>query len=133
MTITTKNDQTLKAGCHDPPVHPKNRNSLNIHFTNIRGLRTNFNELLLHSSTHKPDVIGITEPLLINAVPDVQILLPSYHPPLRKDRSKGGIVLYVRNSISFVPLRDLSSPEHDFLWIKLTLFSNERMYLCCLY
>jgi hypothetical protein len=37
-----------------------------------------------------PDIIGITEPLLTNAVPDVQILLPSYHPLFVKDHPKSG-------------------------------------------
>ena len=133
MTITTTNENILKAGCHHPQAQPENSDKFKIHFTNIRGLRANFHELEIHSSLHKPDVVGITEPLLIEAVPDVQILLPSFHPPIRKDRSKGGITLYIHNSLSFVLLDSLSSPKHDFLWIKLTLISNERLYLCCLY
>ena len=135
MTTTTNKDDSFKAGCHHPQVHPvtSSSNKLKIHFTNIRGIRANFDELSIHSSVHKPDIIGITEPLLIDSIPDTQILLPSFHPPFRKNRSKGGITLYIRNSLSFLPLSNLSSPDHDFLWIRLTLNSSERIYLCCLY
>jgi hypothetical protein len=55
---------------------------------------------LLHSSSDMPDIIGITESLLTKLVPVVQILLPSYHPPLLEDCSKDGIVLYMRESLS---------------------------------
>jgi hypothetical protein len=134
--MTNHNQQNIafKAGCHHPLEQPKKKRSqISFHFTNIRGLRTNFDDLLMHSTRHKPAVIAVTEPLLTETVPDIQILLPSYHPPVRKNRPKGGIVLYVHESFSFVHLNDLSSPEHDFLWLKLSLGPKENVYLCCLY
>jgi hypothetical protein len=133
MTNHKQKNIASKAGCHHPQVQPKKHSQLAFHFTNIRGLRSNFDDLIAHSTRHKPAVIAITEPLLTDAIPDVQILLPSYHPPVRKNRAKGGITLYVHESLSFTPLQNLSSPEHDFLWLKLSLGPKENIYLCCLY
>jgi hypothetical protein len=133
MTNHKQQKIASKAGCRHPLEQPKKRSQINLHFTNIRGLRTNFDELLAHSIRYKPAVIAINEPLLTEAIPDVQILLPSYHPPVRKNRPKGGITMYIHDSLSFLHLNTLSSPEHDFLWIKLSLAPKVNIYLCCLY
>ena len=133
MTNHKQQKIASKAGCHHPLVQPIKRSQINFHFTNIRGLRTNFDDLLLHSSRYKPAVIGITEPLLTESIPDNQILLQSYHPPIRQNRPRGGITLYVHESLPFLHLNNLSSPDHDFVWLKLSLGPKENIYLCCIY
>ena len=54
---------------------------------------------------HNPDIICIVESLLDNSILDYELTISDYN-LLRLDRNRhgGGIILYIRDSLSFYPV-----------------------------
>ena len=60
-----------------------------------------------------------------------ELIFPSFHPPERKDRNDdryGGVILYVKNTLSYIRRHDLEPNRLECIWIQITS-SNKRNIL----
>jgi len=56
------------------------------------------------------------------------LLFPSYHEPIRKDRpfdSHGGVILYIKDTIGFRRRLDLEVNGLESIWVELKLCNNK--------
>ena len=58
------------------------------------------------------------------------LLFPSFHPPERKDgvnNRYGGVILYVKNNISYTRRHDLEIGILECIWIQIKLVNNRNI------
>jgi len=111
--------------------------TLSILYFNANDLRTKINELHTVTNTHNPDVLCIAETFATSSYNDVFFHLPGYF-LLRQDRivrGGGGIIIYIRNGLSYQ--LDYSVAHSSGLWeaIACTIFSpvSTPMRVVCFY
>ena len=115
---------------HDPT--PQDRlSSFSIHYTNIRGLNSNFSSVESHLATSSPNLFLLSETQLSSqSSPDpFQI---SHYNLYSRFRSKGGICAYCNINTPIARLMDLESPHFDLLWLKIYL-PTTTIFLCFCY
>lgn len=105
---------------------------------NIRSITTKpdvtgvskFEELSALASTHKYDVIGLSETWLDDTVKNDTILIPSYLPPLRKDRNRhgGGVLAYISEDLPCRHKPDLEPANIEGLCLEVQL-TGEKVLL----
>ena len=103
---------------HDPSPHDR-LSSFFIHYTNIRGLNSNFSSVESHLATSSPNLFLLSETQLSSqSSPDpFQI---SHYNLYSRFRSKGGVCAYCNINTPIARLMDLESPHFDVLWLKIT-------------
>ena len=86
-----------------------------------------FDELTAMASTYKYDVIGLTETWLDGTVKNDSISLPSYLPPIRKDRNRhgGGILAYVSEDLPCRHRPDLEPANVEGLCLEVQLIAEK--------
>ena len=74
-------------------------------------------------SNHVFDILAINESKIDPSIPDSEINIPSYK-SIRKDRNRngGGVVIYVREQISFRDRNDLVSDSLEIIIIIIIVF-----------
>ena len=115
---------------HDPSPHDR-LSSFSIHFTNIRGLNSNFSSVESHLATSSPNLFLLSETQLSSqSSPDpFQI---SHYNLYSRFRSKGGVCAYCNINTPIARLMDLESPHFDVLWLKIYL-PTTTIFLCFCY
>ena len=128
----------VRVGAHSSssgPTHdlsPHDRlSSFSIHYTNIRGLNSNFSSVESHLVTSSPNLFLLSETQLSSqSSPDpFQI---SHCNLYSRFRSKGGICAYCNINTPIARLMDLESPHFDVLWLKIYL-PTTTIFLCFCY
>ena len=115
---------------HDPSPHDR-LSSFSIHYTNIRGLNSNFSSVESHLATSSPNLFLLSETQLSSqSSPDpFQI---SHYNLYSRFRSKGGVCAYCNINTPIARLMDLESPHFDVLWLKIYL-PTTTIFLCFCY
>ena len=88
---------------------------LQLSFSNIRGLRTNFDEVSHFLQARSPDILAVSETKLDSSVasPDLTPVGYSLH---RLDKAPcHGLALYAKTSLPLRRLHDSEDPRHDYL------------------
>ena len=115
---------------HDPSPHDR-LSSFTIHYTNIRGLNSNFSSVESHLATSSPNLFLLSETQLSSqSSPDpFQI---SHYNLYSRFRSKGGVCAYCNINTPIARLMGLESPHFDVLWLKIYLLTT-TIFLCFCY
>ena len=99
-------------------------NTKGLHFLhlNIRSLLPKISELRFILQNAKPAVLCITESWLDNSVSDNEIKIDGYS-VIRKDRDRsgGGVCMYINNRFAFNPREDLHRDSMESIWIDILL------------
>ena len=77
------------------------------------------------------DILSFSETWLHDEFSSNELIFPSFHPPERKDRNDdryGGVILYVKNTLSYIRRHDLEPNRLECIWIQITS-SNKRNIL----
>ena len=101
-------------------------------YYNARSIIPKLDELRILVPIHNPDVICIVESWLDNSILDSELTISNYN-LLRLDRNRhgGGILLYIRDSLSFSMV--LSGPKNlEFLCITIHSVSHLHASNFCL-
>ena len=114
---------------HDPSPHDR-LSSFSIHYTNIRGLNSNFSSVESHLATSSPNLFLFSETQLSSqSSPDpFQI---SHYNLYSRFRSKGGVCAYCNINTPIARLMDLESPHFDVLWLKIYLPTTTIFLFFC--
>ena len=104
--------------------------ALNMDFTNICGLASNFPSIQFHLSKAKPHFLFLTE-TQISSDSGGGFYVPSYQLH-SKFSFKGGCCAYVRSDVVCTRASHLESDEFSALWLR---FAGEPIakFICCLY
>ena len=89
----------------------------------ISSIRNKF-EILSMSVAQYVDILVLSETKLDSTFPSIQFLINSFSVPHRLDQNSkgGGILLYVREKITVLPLNRYSIPPHiEILFFELNL------------
>ena len=115
---------------HDPSPHDR-LSSFSIHYTNIRGLNSNFSSVESHLATSSPKLFLLSETQLSSqSSPDpFQI---SHYNLYSRFRSKGGVCAYCNINTPIARLMDLESTHFDVLRLKIYL-PTTTIFLCFCY
>ena len=83
-----------------------------------------------HILNHEYDVFGISETWLDSSV-DVDLNIPGYHQPLRKDfnRHQRGIMVYISQSLPARRREDLEPPNTEIICVEVQ--ANKQKFLIC--
>ena len=99
-----------------------------VHY-NVQSLRHKVDLLFVEFS--KFDVILFSETWLDKNNSSTELLFPSFHCPERKDRENepyGGVIIYIKDSLSYVRRHDLEPDELECVWVHVK-FCNYRNVL----
>ena len=104
--------------------------SFTLHFTNIRGLSSNFSSVEHHLASSLPDLFLIAESQLsVDASPDLyQISNYNLH---SRFRFKGGVCAYTNINTPSARLMHLESSNFDALWLKICLPTSTIIICFC--
>ena len=117
-----------------PGHHNHNARDFSLSFTNIRGLRGNFDSCESYLITNSPDVLAISETNLSSDIDSNRFTVPGYHPILRKDSSTHmhGLAIYIRDSLPIARALDFETPDKSYMCLRLSLLQCTS-YLFFLY
>ena len=76
------------------------------------------------------DIISFTETRLSDNCPVSDLSFPSFHAPERKDRISdryGGVMMYVKDSISYVRRNDLEISGLECIWVQIKLCNKRNI------
>ena len=133
-------DSTVQArvgthGSSNGPTHdltPQDTlSSFSIHYTNIRGLNSNFTSVETHLATSSPNLFLLSETQLPSQSSPDPFQISRYN-LYSCFRSKGGVCAYCNINTPIVRLMDLESPHFDVLWLKIYL-PTTTIILCFCY
>ena len=91
----------LSKGCKLDKFEP--HNSLNLSFTNIRGLCSNFVEYESFLESNSPDILALCETNLDNSIDSGNFSVRGYFPLIRRDSvtHMHGLAVYVKEGLPF--------------------------------
>jgi hypothetical protein len=112
----------------EDPRHTESLSTMNGGYTanismvhiNAQSLRYKIDELEVESED--ADVIAVTETWLEPKIITENLEIPSFHKPLRKDRSTdahGGVAIYCRENHIIKERKDLHIPDLEALWAEI--------------
>ena len=70
------------------------------------------------------DVVSFSETWLHDEISSNELPFPSFHPPERKDRADnryGGVILYVKNNLSYIRRQDLELNNLECIWVQIKI------------
>ena len=115
---------------HDHP--PLDRPApFSIHFTNIRGLNSNFASVEHHLGSHLPTILLLSETQLSDAASTNPFLISHYN-LYSNFRFKGGVCAYCNTNTPIARLDKFDCPLYDTIWLKIILPST-TIFLCFCY
>ena len=88
---------------------------LQLSFSNIRGLRTNFDEVSHFLQTRSPDVLAVSETKLDSSVSSADVTPVGYSLHRLDKAPCHGLALYAKTSLPLRRLQDSEDPRHDYL------------------
>ena len=84
-------------------------------FTNVRGLRSNYNEVSLFLLNRSPDLLALSETRLDSSVPSC-VFTPDGYTLHRLDKAPcHGLALYARTSLPLRRLIEFEDRRHEYL------------------
>ena len=95
---------------------------------NVQSIRNKVD--ILHTEFSQFDVISFSETWLNRDFPSTNLQFPSFHCPERKDReneSYGGVIVYVKNNLSYVRRHDLEINGLECVWVHIKLCNNKHI------
>ena len=98
-----------------------------VHY-NVQSIRFKIDLLMTEFSQF--DIVSFTETWLSDNCPTSDLLFPSFYPPERKDRISdryGGVMVYVKDSISYVRRNDLEITGVECIWIQIKLCNKRNI------
>ena len=108
-------------------IHPNPgpaQNKFIARFTNIRGLRTNWDYLEHDLLASQPHIYAVSESKLHSKVPDESLAVPGYS-IFRRDRPDdsgwGGLIVFYKDSITCTRMYEFEHPQHEMICLKLQL------------
>ena len=104
----------------------------NVFLADVRSLANKIDDLDVVFRLKCVDLALITETWLSNSIPDTVIEIPGYS-LLRKDRVErrgGGVGIYIKHTLSFKVLDDLSCPDIESVWVYLRPPKLPRGFSC---
>jgi len=113
----------------------------------IAAFHCNINSLYAHNNDHKlgeleiladitkSDIIALTETWLDSTIPNQLLSIGGFLPPFRKDRNRhgGGVLIYCADHLPVVPRPDLSTAQHESVWVEIKHNPNERVIIGVFY
>ena len=115
-----------------PTERPASKPSpFSIHYTNIRGLRSNFSSVEHHLATALPNILLLSETQLSSTVSPDPFQISHYN-FLHRFRSNGGVCAYYNINTPIARLMDLESSDFDVMWLKICL-PTSTTFLCFSY
>jgi hypothetical protein len=89
---------------------------------------------ILYAELNDFDILVFSETWLNVNTPSSDLILSSFSPPERKDRidNYGGVILYVKDNISYKRRLDLEVRGTESIWIEIT-FCNKHILLGAFY
>ena len=115
---------------HDPTPHDR-LSSFSIHYTNIRGLHSNFSSVEAHLATSSPNLFLLSKTQLSSQSSPDPFQISRYN-LYSCFRYKGGVAAYCNINTLIARLMDLESPHFDVLWLKIYL-PTTTIILCFCY
>ena len=116
----------------------KSTRGLKIAHLNIRSLRNKTDALRLEGIDNKTiDILTLSETWLSDSISDAEIELPGFA-CVKLDRTGvkegyGGVVIYIREGLSFCLRDDIDTRGHECLWIELIRDICKPTIICCAY
>lgn len=103
----------------DIESNPGPLQQLKIVHVNARSLSTKLD--LFIAESHAYDIMTISETWLSDSDSNVNLAIPNFHLPIRRDRPgdrHGGVAIYVRDTLICKPRPDLQVPGLEAVWIE---------------
>ena len=117
----------VRVGTHSSnngPTHdltPQDRlSAFSIHYTNIRGLNSNFTSVETHLATSSPNLFLLSKTQQSSQSSPDPFQISRYN-LYSRFCSKGGVCAYCNINTPIARLMDLESPHFDVLWLKIYL------------
>ena len=76
------------------------------------------------------DLVSFSETWLDKSVSSQDLLFPTFHPPERKDRLSdryGGVILYVKDTLTYTRRYDLELNRLECIWIQIKLHNKNNV------
>ena len=108
------------------PDNFESHNSLNLSFTNIRGLRSNFVDCESFLESNSPDILALCETNLDDSIDSGSFSVRGYLPLIRKDSSTHmhGLTVYVKEGLPFARDLYLENSADSYLCFRLALLHS---------
>ena len=91
-----------------------------IHYTNIRGLSSNFTSVEHHLAASLPNILLLSETQVSSDASSDPFLISHYN-LISHFRPKGGVCAYYNINTPVARLMNLESPNFDAIWLKICL------------
>ena len=124
----------IKRPGHPPPSHTHHPKPLNICYSNVRGLRSNFSSVESFLHVVSPDILALCETNLDDSISNCDFDFPGYLPLIRKDSVTfmHGLGVFVRDNLPLSREFSLESTDEPYLCFRLSLL-HSTTYLYFLY
>ena len=102
--------------------------SMKIAHSNINSIRNKIDDITVELTDY--DIICISETKLNASIPSSNLMINSYHIPIRKDRdynNGGGLIVYIKNNIFFKRRDDLESNSIENIWVEIQSTKNKYL------
>ena len=108
------------------PNNFESHNSLNLSFTNIRGLRSNFVDWESFLESNSPDILALCETNLDDSIDSGNFSVRGYLPLIRKDSTTHmhGLAVYVKEGLPFAHDLSLENSADSYLCFRLALLHS---------
>ena len=108
------------------PDNFESHNFLKLSFTNIRGLRSNFVDCESFLESSSPDILALSETILVDLIDSGNFSVRGYLPLIRKDSSTHmhGLVVYVKEGLPFAWDFSLENFADSYLCFRLPLLHS---------
>ena len=111
------------------------QNQFTASFTNIRGLRTNWDYLEHNLTSSQPHVFCVSETFLNSKIDDALLAVPGYS-FFRRDRpddsSWGGLLVFCSDAVTASRMPDFEHQQYEFICLKLNL-PGRLVFIFCVY
>ena len=113
------------------PDNFESHNSLNISFTNTRGLRSNFVDCESFLESNSPGTLALCETNLDDSIDSGNFSVRSYLPLIRKDSSthRHGLAVYVKEGLPFARDLSLENSADSYLCFRLALLHSVSYFV----
>ena len=108
------------------PDNFESHNSLNLSFTNIQSLRSNFVDCESFLESNSPDILALCETNLDDSIDSGNFSVRGYLPLIRKDSSTHmhGLAVYVKEGLPFAQDLSLENSADSYLCFRLALLHS---------
>ena len=116
---------------HDTNPGAGSPSAFTIHYTNIRGLFSNFTSVEHHLASSLPNILLLSE-TQVSSDASTDPLQISHYNLISRFRPKGGVCAYYNINTPVARLMNLESPNYDVIWLKICL-PTTTVILCFCY